>query len=50
MFQGCGHGQELIYLFGPALMQQVTGRRFTPNEDRLSVIVRRLWAEFMRVG
>nr|AFU86352.1 carboxylesterase [Laodelphax striatellus] len=47
---GSAHGTELLFLFGPTLMQQVMGRRFTPTEDRLSTGMKRLWSEFIRQG
>lgn len=47
---GAGHGSEFLFLFGPTMMQQVVGRRFTPTEDRLSIILKRLWAQFVRQG
>ena len=47
---GAGHGCEFLFLFGPSMMQQAVGRRFTPTEERLSVIMKRLWAQFIRQG
>ncbi|KAG8281059.1 hypothetical protein J6590_066718 [Homalodisca vitripennis] len=47
---GAGHGTELVFLFGPTLIQSSIGRRFSSAEERLSIAIKRIWAEFIRQG
>ncbi|PSN45889.1 Neuroligin-4 [Blattella germanica] len=47
---GSAHGSEFLYLFGPTLMLKTAGRRFSPDEDRLSKRIKRHWADFIREG
>ncbi|CAG2057742.1 unnamed protein product, partial [Timema podura] len=47
---GAAHGSELIYLFGSPLLMSVNGRRFTPNEERFSKIMKKYWIDFVRKG
>ncbi|KAF6211216.1 hypothetical protein GE061_014332 [Apolygus lucorum] len=47
---GGGHGEELLMIFGPSLMQKIGKVRYTGAEERLSAIMRRFWSEFIRKG
>ncbi|XP_014255965.1 cholinesterase 1-like isoform X2 [Cimex lectularius] len=47
---GSGHGEELLFLFGPPLLKKVGRIRLTSSEERLSTVMRRFWVEFIRKG
>ncbi|XP_054266142.1 carboxylesterase 4A [Macrosteles quadrilineatus] len=47
---GAGHGAEMVFIFGPTLIQSALGRRFNSVEERLSIAIKRIWAEFIRQG
>lgn len=50
VLKGAGHGTELVFLFGPTLIQSAISRRFNSAEERLSIAMKRIWAEFIRQG
>lgn len=47
-FRGASHSSDLPYLLGPSLCQQITRRRFTQSEDKMSKTMRQLFGDFVK--
>ncbi|CAH1407449.1 unnamed protein product [Nezara viridula] len=47
---GSGHGEDLLFLFGPSIINNIHRVRFTPAEERLGAIMKRFWIDFIRKG
>ncbi|XP_014278379.1 acetylcholinesterase [Halyomorpha halys] len=47
---GSGHGEDLLFLFGPSIINNIQRVRFTPAEERLGAIMKRFWIDFIRKG
>lgn len=50
MYLGSGHGEDLLFLFGPSIINNIQRVRFTPAEERLGAIMKRFWIDFIRKG